>query len=74
MTKEEQLASVRRRIAAIRSLLEDTTLLTNVSISGLSESVDRTALRKELAELEDEEKRLTGHGGRIFRIKFGDQP
>lgn len=66
--EDERLASVRRRIKAIREALEDPTLLTSVSVDGVSESFDRADLRKELKELEKEEAELSGAFQRVFSV------
>lgn len=60
-TRQQRLQSVRSRIAIIRSVLEDANAITNVSVSGVSETVDRVSLRSELRDLEREEEFLSGH-------------
>lgn len=65
---DERLASVRRRIATIREALEDPTLITSVSVDGVSETIDRADLRKELKELELEEQQLTGAVRRVYSV------
>lgn len=67
---EEKLASIRRRIKTLRDALEDPTLLTELTIDGVSERFDRAQARAELKELEDEEARLTGRKARAFGVRF----
>lgn len=65
--KEERLASIRRRIKILREALEDPSLLTEITIDGISERFDRAQAREELKELEVEESRLT-RGSRLYRV------
>lgn len=65
--KEERLASVRRRIKILREALEDPTLLTELTIDGVSERFDRAQAREELKELELEESRLT-RPSRLYQV------
>lgn len=58
----ERLASVRARIAAIRQVLEDPAYLTDVTIDGISERVNRQALVTELRDLERQEVLLLRGG------------
>lgn len=64
----ERLESIRRRIRIIRDVLDDPTTLSEIAIDGISEKVDRAALRAELRELEEQEDRLTGRTRRAYRI------
>lgn len=68
----ERLESVKKRIAAIRAVLEDESTLSTVSVDGVSESFDRPALVEELKNLEREETELTakvaGTSSRLFRV------
>lgn len=68
--ENEKLASIRRRIQIIREALEDPSLITEITVDGVSERVDRRTLREELKELEAEESRLSGKTSRIYGIKF----
>lgn len=65
--REERLASVRRRIKILREALEDPTLLTELTIDGVSERFDRAQAREELKELELEESRLT-RPSRLYQV------
>lgn len=65
--KEERLASVRRRIKILRDALEDPTMLTELTIDGVSERFDRAQAREELKELELEESRLT-RPSRLYQV------
>ena len=65
--KEERLASIRRRIKILREALEDTSLLPEITIDGISERFDRAQAREELKELEIEESRLT-RGSRLYQV------
>lgn len=65
--KEERLASVRRRIKILREALEDPTMLTELTIDGVSERFDRAQAREELRELELEESRLT-RPSRLYQV------
>lgn len=67
---EEKLASVRRRIKMLRDALEDPTMLTSITIDGVSESFDREQARAELKALEEEEDRLTGRKPRVYGVRF----
>lgn len=65
--REERLASVRRRIKILREALEDPTLLTELTIDGVSERFDRAQAREELKDLELEESRLT-RPSRLYQV------
>lgn len=65
--KEERLASIRRRIKILREALEDPSLLTEITIDGISERFDRAQAREELKELEIEELRLT-RCSRLYKV------
>lgn len=65
--REERLASVRRRIKILREALEDPTMLTELTIDGVSERFDRAQAREELKELELEESRLT-RPSRLYQV------
>lgn len=65
--KEERLASIRRRIKILRDALEDPSLLTEITIDGISERFDRAQAREELKELEIEESRLT-RSSRLYKV------
>lgn len=65
--REERLASIRRRIKILREVLEDPSLLTEITIDGISERFDRAQAREELKELEIEESRLT-RGSRLYQV------
>ena len=65
--REERLASIRRRIKSLREALEDPSLLTEITIDGISERFDRAQAREELRELEIEESRLT-RGSRLYKV------
>ncbi len=65
--KEERLASIRRRIKILREALEDPSLLTEITIDGISERFDRAQAREELKELEIEESRLA-RGSRLYQV------
>ena len=65
--KEERLASIRRRIKILREALEDPSLLTEITIDGISERFDRAQAREELREPEIEESRLT-RGSRLYKV------
>lgn len=67
-TTQARLISIQTRIAAIRSLLEDPSSLTNVSAAGVSETIDRRALNEELKDLERQEAYLTGTSNKIVGI------
>jgi len=65
----DKLAYIRARIALLRDYLAEVGNLSTISIDGISESrVDRASIRAELAELEAEESRLAGGGGRLRTI------
>ena len=66
----ERLQSVQNRIAIIRAALEDPSLVTELTIDGVSERLNRRELREELRELEAEEAILTGRSARIFGIRM----
>ena len=51
----------------IREALEDPSLLTEITIDGISERFDRAQAREELKELEIEESRLT-RGSRLYQV------
>lgn len=70
MATDERLANVRERIRLIREALADPSTLSEITIDGVTEKFDRTALRAELRELEVEEARLTGSGGRLYGIRL----
>lgn len=65
--REERLESIRRRIKILREALEDPSLLTEITIDGISERFDRAQAREELKELEIEESRLT-RGSRLYQV------
>lgn len=65
--KEERLESIRRRIKILRDALEDPSLLTEITIDGISERFDRAQAREELKELEIEESRLS-RGSRLYQV------
>ena len=65
--REERLASIRRRIKILREALEDPSLLTEITIDGISERFDRAQAREELRELEIEESHLT-RGSRLYQV------
>ena len=65
--REERLESIRRRIKILREALEDPSLLTEITIDGISERFDRAQAREELKELEVEESRLT-RGSRLYQV------
>lgn len=65
--REERLESIRRRIKILREALEDPSLLTEITIDGISERFDRAQAREELRELEIEESRLT-RGSRLYQV------
>ena len=65
--KEERLESIRRRIKILREALEDPSLLTEITIDGISERFDRAQAREELKELEVEESRLT-RSSRLYKV------
>ena len=69
--REDRLESVRARIAVIRGILADTTYLTEVSIDGISERIDRRALADELRILERQEIQLM-YGSSASRFKNVD--
>lgn len=68
--QQEKLESVRRRIKILREALEDPTMLTELTIDGVSERFDRAQARAELKELEEEEARLSGRKQRAFGVRF----
>ena len=64
---EDRLSSVRKRISAIRAILEDPTTITDITIDGISERIDRRALIEELRMLERQELQLlNGTSGSRF--------
>lgn len=65
--REERLESIRRRIKILREALEDPSLLTEITIDGISERFDRSQAREELKELEVEESRLT-RSSRLYKV------
>ena len=65
--REERLESIRRRIKILREALEDPSLLTEITIDGISERFDRAQAREELKELEIEESCLT-RGSRLYQV------
>lgn len=69
-TDAAKLASVQKRISIIRAALEDPSLVTDITIDGVAEKVDRKALREELRELEYEEGLLTGSRSRLYGVSF----
>lgn len=69
-TDAAKLASVQKRISIIRAALEDPSLVTEITIDGVAEKVDRKALREELRELEYEEGLLTGSRSRLYGVSF----
>ena len=66
--KSARIASVMTRIVNLRAALEDPSLLTEISIDGIAERLDRAQARAELRELETEYDRLTGRTSRIYGI------
>ena len=60
----------RRGEAGQRATLEDPSLVTEITIDGVAEKVDRQALREELRELEYEEGLLTGSRSRLYGVSF----
>lgn len=66
----KKLESIRRRITLLRAALEDESLLTEVSVDGVSERMDRAQVVAELKDLEAEEARLTGRSRRLYGIRF----
>lgn len=66
----EKLESIQRRIKLLRAALEDESLLTEVSVDGVSERLDRAQIIAELKDLEAEEARLTGRSRRLYGIRF----
>lgn len=72
MTEQDaaKLASVQKRISIIRAALEDPSLVTEITIDGVAEKVDRKVLREELRELEYEEGLLTGSRSRLYGVSF----
>lgn len=73
MTRYEKLANVQQRITLIRETLANPTFFTDVTIDGVSEKIDRTALRAELEELEAEEQRLIDEINGVNPKLFGIQ-
>lgn len=68
--KEERLEILRSRISMLRHALADPSMLTNLSIDGVSETFNRADARAELKELEAEYDRLTGASRRVYGIKL----
>lgn len=66
--KSARIASVMTRIVNLRAALEDPSLLTEISIDGIAERLDRAQARAELRELEAEYDRLTGRTSRVYGI------
>lgn len=66
----ERLASIKRRISTIRAALEDPSLITEITIDGVSEKVNRSELRAELRELEAEERILSGTSAKLYGIRL----
>lgn len=66
----KKLESIQRRIKLLRAALEDESLLTEVSVDGVSERMDRAQVVAELKDLEAEEARLTGRSRRLYGIRF----
>lgn len=69
-TDAAKLASIQKRISIIRAALEDPSLVTEITIDGVAEKVDRKVLREELRELEYEEGLLTGSRSRLYGVSF----
>ena len=66
----EKLASIRRRIINIRTALEDPSFLTEITIDGVAEKMNRRDLIAELKDLENQEALLTGTRSRIYGVSF----
>ena len=66
----ERLASIRRRIVNIRTALEDPSFLTEITIDGVAEKMNRRDLIAELKDLENQEALLTGTRSRIYGVSF----
>lgn len=66
----EKLESIQRRIKLLRAALEDESLLTEVSVDGVSERLDRAQIIAELKDLEAEEALLTGRKSRLYGIRL----
>ena len=66
----EKLASIRRRIINIRTALEDPSFLTEITIDGVAETMNRRDLIAELKDLENQEALLTGTRSRIYGVSF----
>ncbi len=70
----DRLESVRKRIAIIRQVLEDPSTISEITIDGVAEKIDRVTLRQELKELEIEETALAakvaGRSNRVFGISL----
>lgn len=60
--------SIQTRIANIRSVLENADSLTDISVEGISETVNRESLQSELSDLERKETELLGITKRVNRI------
>ena len=66
---EDRLLAVRARITAIREILADPAYLTDVTIDGISERINRQALGGELRDLERQEiLLLRGSGSRWHNV------
>ena len=74
MTIQEKLENCQTRIRVIRETLADTSYLSDITIDGVSEKIDRKALREELKELEEEEAKLqnalNGVNSKLFGIQM----
>lgn len=74
MTIQEKLENTQTRIRVIRETLADTSYLSDITIDGVSEKIDRKALREELKELEEEEMKLqnalNGVNSKLFGIQM----
>lgn len=70
MADQERLESIRRRIKILREALEDPSMLTEITVDGVSEKFNRADARQELKELEAEESRLCGRTPRIYGIRL----
>ena len=66
----EKLASIRRRIINIRTALEDPSFLTEITIDGVAEKMNRRDLIAELKDLENQEALLIGTRSRIYGVSF----
>lgn len=68
--QNDRIASIRRRIANIRAILESPDFMIETSAGGISERIDRNALNSELRDLEFEESNLTGSNQRFTSINL----